>query len=419
MESFFKLFAEKLRLSNPWRYKAPLLMAIPYFLLVMSDVSTLVALKFIWLSYLTIVGIAGIGYLINDYADREKDALAGKANALIGMKKSKIRLLFILFLMLAIIPWVFFPTTIWSLFLLLLELLLFAVYSLPPFRLKERGLAGVVNDALYAHVVPAMLAAYTFWLIGGMNMSRLVSLLAILVLWQGAMGLRNILLHQMKDGRHDVASGTRTMVTTKGVDKIEKLTKGFLVIEILFFLLFCFTFRDVLPLLSVVLVAFWSFRWWDNYVRKLSKDKVKINFLAHYYLDDFYIRVFPLIIIFHLIPTNLDVIPILVSHIVLFPNVIKTLMAKMFWWVFSKLPPWVQRVFSGHKLTTSILFHMILVCIYMGVIGCAYSVVTDYFNEPFATDYFFSKSLQALGVAVIIHSYFFSLAWKNPESIKT
>ena len=43
--------------------------------------------------------------------------------------------------------------------LLALNFLLPTIYSVPPFRLKERGLAGVVSDTCGSHVVPTLFTA--------------------------------------------------------------------------------------------------------------------------------------------------------------------------------------------------------------------------------------------------------------------
>jgi 4-hydroxybenzoate polyprenyltransferase len=410
MKTFFQLFAHKLRLSNPWRYKAPLLMAVPYFMLVFSEIDTWMAIKFILLSYITIIGIAGLGYLINDYSDREKDGLAGKTNALIDMSMGRIRLLFLLFGVLAVAPWFIFPMTVWSLFLLVLELGLFAAYSLPPIRLKERGIAGVLTDSLYAHVVPTILAAYTFWLIDDRNYHAFGTFVVVFGLWQLILGIRNIVLHQLKDANADRNSGTRTWMLDWGAEKSRRWTRWLLVLEVLAFLANCFFFLKNMPLFLIVLLAFWSLRWWEDYVRNISTGKDRLRFSAHYYLDDFYIRIFPLVVIFYLIPDRIDVLPILILHVALFPNIVKTSLIKLFWKLFNSLPSGLRLLISGGRLWPSIVFHLIVAVAYLGLITYGYRLLSMSFNTPSANHFFYWLGIQ-LGVAImLIHVLYFSLA---------
>src|SRR5262245_54556734 len=80
--AFCNFAARKLRLSNPWNYKAPLLISFPYYIIGAAGVPLSRGLLGIVASFCTIVGIAGLAYFINDAADIEKDRLAGRENAL-------------------------------------------------------------------------------------------------------------------------------------------------------------------------------------------------------------------------------------------------------------------------------------------------------------------------------------------------
>lgn len=87
----------------------------------------------------------------------------------------------------------------------------FSLYSLPPFRLKKRGFAGVVCDAAGAHLFPALTAVL---LVPAGR--ELVWVIAIAV-WAFASGIRNILWHQLRDRDADLRAGVDTFVVRRGV----------------------------------------------------------------------------------------------------------------------------------------------------------------------------------------------------------
>ncbi len=159
-------------------------------------------------SLITIVGFASFGYLINDYFDQAKDALAGKKNFMLG--KSPLRkLAYVVFsLTLLFAPWYFLPWDRFTVFLILCQFAAYFAYSLPVIRLKERGLPGVFTDAAYAHVIPVLMAAYTYALSVGTALK--LSFILPLLFWQLCVGIRNIILHQLTDLEADKKSKTDT-----------------------------------------------------------------------------------------------------------------------------------------------------------------------------------------------------------------
>lgn len=231
---FPSLLMQKLRLSKPWRYKAPCLISVPYAVLVMAEIDVWAALLALGMSCCTILGIAGVGYFLNDYTDREEDRLAGKLNVTATLAAWQLLLLLAFLLALAILPWaLYFPMDRLSAWLLAGEFGLFVLYSAPPFRLKERGAPGLLADAGYAHVVPALLAAHTFALLGGLEAQAIWPYLSALGLWQGFVGLRNILLHQVGDFEKDRGTGTRTFATQVGLQATQAALQVVIALEIL------------------------------------------------------------------------------------------------------------------------------------------------------------------------------------------
>lgn len=203
------------RLEEAVRYKAPYLFAIVYVYFYVARPGLGAALLTEACALSTIIGVAGIGYLSNDVADRVQDAAMGKPNDANRLTRARIVAAFVTFGACAITPWiVYFPADRTTAALLALELMLFVAYGVKPLRLKERGLAGVLTDAAYAHALPAAIAAHTLFLLTRYDDAWRFA--TWLLVWQLPLGARNITYHQMADYDHDRATGVRTYVGDVG-----------------------------------------------------------------------------------------------------------------------------------------------------------------------------------------------------------
>ncbi len=87
--------------------------------------------------------------------------------------------------------------------------LAFSLYSLPPFRLKERGAAGVLCDAAGEHLFPALVAVFLAFRAGERAPSA--AWVAAVAVWAMAYGLRGIVWHQLTDIDNDRIAGYRTL----------------------------------------------------------------------------------------------------------------------------------------------------------------------------------------------------------------
>ncbi|MBI3519111.1 MAG: hypothetical protein HY062_07105 [Bacteroidetes bacterium] len=300
--NFLHFFTKRLRLSNPWNFKIPFLITIPYLVFYISDSEN--TLKFpvfyILISIAVIVGVAGIGYLTNDLGDKEKDRLQNKPNATEKLTPLYLSALFILFITLTFAPWVYLPFNRMSAFLLVTEILLFLMYAFPPFRLKEKKIAGVIADALYAHVLPAILASYTFYILTNCNKRSYLFLIFTLCSWQFALGVRNILFHQIQDFNNDLYTQTHTFVTDNGMLKSETIVKRILLTEIITFLAFVAFCTYVHIWLGIFVCLFWLI----TYVKQKKLTEKNYRQYAYMYLDDLYIKWFPLFILLLLCLNN-------------------------------------------------------------------------------------------------------------------
>jgi len=267
------------------------------------------------------VGVAGVGYLSNDVGDSERDRAIGKPNVQQGLSTTNLLLLYALFLSMALLPWLWLPFTRYSAGLITLELVLFFAYSFKPFRLKERGVPGLVADALYAHALPALLAAYTFCLFAFQSVKSHMLFVASLCVWQFLLGLRNILFHQLQDAENDARSGTNTFVVRKGVQASEALVRLLLFAEVVAFAVFVAALASYnLLVLPAVLATFG----WIYFHEKNGLATHGYRKLAYVFLDDVYVKWLPVITLALLCLTNTTYASLFLLHFVAFRSRFKT-----------------------------------------------------------------------------------------------
>ncbi len=331
---FSRIFVVKV--IDPWRYKVPVIMAIAYLVLGICKILFLVSAKFILLSLITVFGIAQIAYLLNDWGDEKKDLAVAKRNVVVGLSFLNRIFLLSIVLAFALLPWLFFPYNKINIILLGVELFLFLFYALPPFRSKERPIAGILTDTLYAHVVPCLLAAFTFMEISNKTSPKIPcsqdfpvgAFLVVMSLWQFFLGIRNIFLHQLGDFNDDMASDMKTFVTYYGVDFTERCVKYF---ALPFEIIFLFTFLFILGKLSLLLPA--AYLVFLTFVAANNKSNLKFQnnkdgekffdyrSFCYQFLDNFYLDWFPLAVLLVLIFNDWRFVFLFAIHVFLFRNI--------------------------------------------------------------------------------------------------
>ena len=311
----------RLRVTEPWRYKAPFLISVPYFILFAAAASVGDALVWILLALCTITGVAGFAYMSNDVADRRADVAAGRPNGTAELSTARTTLAFAVFLAAALAPWIaYVPADRVSVSLWAAELLLLLAYSVPPIRLKERGILGVTADALYAHVVPALLAAYSFHVLTQRVFDGFVTFAVALAAWQFFLGMRSVLTHQLSDADHDRASGTSTHVIRRGEEASMRLLKFVLLpLELTTWAIFNVVVAETMPIVAAA---------WAIYVGvaalviKIRREALwqplcdRLDLL----LNEYYLRWLPLVILAGLCFRDARMIVLLVLHLAVFRN---------------------------------------------------------------------------------------------------
>jgi 4-hydroxybenzoate polyprenyltransferase len=155
---------------------------------------------------------ASFGYVVNDYSDRTIDKAAGKKKIQFKIPSSKIKLL-ILALCLGGIT-ISFP--LWqknyvALSLIFAMYMIAMFYSIPPIRFKERKWLAPVIASLTQRTFPILLCFSIF--------KQFETDTILFVLLSLIIGIRYILVHQIKDYNNDVATNVKTLVVDWGVIK--------------------------------------------------------------------------------------------------------------------------------------------------------------------------------------------------------
>jgi len=236
-------------------------------------------------SLITIIGFASLGYLVNDYFDLEKDKLANKKNFLKHKSAVQQAVYLSIALLLLFAPWYFLPYDFFTIALMLLQLLLYLLYSMPGIRLKERGISGLITDALYAHSIPALMAAHTYTLISNKPLG--ITFIVLLFAWQFCIGIRNILLHQLNDYNSDRISNTKTYICLNKSNEPGLLIQRLIVIEMsilisTFLFLFFGNRMFLIALVSILCSLLY------NFLKPIQKHEV------NYYPNIIYEHILPL-----------------------------------------------------------------------------------------------------------------------------
>ena len=211
-------FFAPVRADTWWEFKVPVFLGVAYLSALVGGISFSRA----WLDFLAvliaIIPLASYVCVINDLTDESSDRAAGKSNRMAGgsvvFKASWLGACFLGGL--AAVYFCFGGNTP-ALLLYVANWMAFALYSVPPFRLKERGAAGVVADACGGMVLP------TLWSALLVDPSASAAFLSCLAVWALAFGLRGIIFHQLGDLSADRTAGVRTMAVRLGVANLRTL----------------------------------------------------------------------------------------------------------------------------------------------------------------------------------------------------
>lgn len=171
----------------------------------------------------SIVCVAAYAHLVNDLADAEQDARAGKRPPPSAGDARRRAALSAALLAGGFGVWAGAGLAPWLIALLALIAALQPAYALRPIRIKERGAWGLLADALHTHALPTLFCVALFADPAGDALRRPFALAA--TVWSLLVGLRGILYHQRLDEANDRRAGVRTFVTLHGSARAARLAR--------------------------------------------------------------------------------------------------------------------------------------------------------------------------------------------------
>ncbi len=317
---FKKIQAPSLLRSNDWwEPKIIPLLVVGYLTILFCDENIIAHIG--WLLFLIAAIATGAVYvsILNDFTDLKFDLASGKANRLEKFSPLKRKLLLLGSIILAVVFCLFFVKDRLSLTFYLAAYAAFSLYSIAPFRLKNRGVLGVIADASGAHLFPSLfiVASMTHKMGTEINFYWLM----LIGIWSFSYGLRGILWHQFWDRENDLSINHKTFATSMRVSKMVPVERIITIIEICALVLILLVLRELLPFVAIlfyILVLFGYRKLKHKIIFILSKDG-----LWHIFMSDYYQILLP----FSLIITCSFQYPfcsiLLVVHLLLFPVKIK------------------------------------------------------------------------------------------------
>ena len=244
---------ELARTDNWWDSKIPPVLAFCYASVLLYDVPPAAAAGCIGLILFVGLCAGSYGHLINDLFDIEADRRTGKENSLSRLPSWQKYAGCAVALALGFAPAALFHYSRLSLGLLAVEYLLPTIYSAPPLRLKERGVAGVLCDTLGAHVVPCL---YTISVLASAGTAHSGAgpwwwlFPACGAIWSLGLGIKGIIIHEFQDRAGDLQAGVSTLATGLGRSRTRILVNRVYAAELVAFLALLVSLVRLSPLLA-------------------------------------------------------------------------------------------------------------------------------------------------------------------------
>ena len=316
-----------LRASSWWSYKIPPMLAVAYYAIASAPHPiglSRVGLELL-LYIIAAVGIAGFGHLLLDAFDVAEDRINGKSNLWESLSPVGAGALVVTLLAASLLPWIILPLGPVGIVLLGLEFLMFALYAIPPIRLKERGFAGVIADAMYAHALPALWTWVPFSMFAG---SRTTSWFPVLLgFWAILVGMRHLLQHQALDVEGDTRAGAKTFGARHGREATLRLiSRRIIPVEMIAFGLLLSVAAPHIPFVGVLFVLYLAWQWfkvrflWMSHLNMFGRitDADRTVVVGTYVLSSFYERWLAPLVLMVLAWNDPSYLFLLLVHVILF-----------------------------------------------------------------------------------------------------
>ncbi|MEA5581044.1 UbiA family prenyltransferase [Nodularia harveyana UHCC-0300] len=248
--------AAVIRAKDWWVYKLGAILGSGYATSAILDVSLFTLWPALIFLLIALVLDATFASIINDICDAEEDHISGKTNYMFGRSPLFITSVLIATILPGLIVLVFLRHTPLILGIYVSNWLVFALYSIPPIRLKKRGFWGVLAIALGESFLPHLFAV--LWIGNNAHKPLPFIWLILIGVWSLAAGLRSILWHQLQDIENDLGAGVNTFAVSNSPLTLQRLGKWIVFpaeVIALMGILFFFHHPLIWILLSVYLIT--------------------------------------------------------------------------------------------------------------------------------------------------------------------
>lgn len=225
--SRIKSFLAPTRIWDWWEFKAPVFLGVAYLCAYVTPLPFDLLISRLIVVVAALVPLASYVCVINEITDREVDRLAGKSNAMQGRSTAYQVGWVLACLAGGAASVVMLGRSEMALWCYGANWLAFTLYSVPPVRLKIRGLLGVVADACGGQFLPTLWTAAFISQGAGQPLPAVV--IAMLAVWSFCLGLRGILGHQLRDLGADRSSGVETFVVQAGQERTLALLRWLII----------------------------------------------------------------------------------------------------------------------------------------------------------------------------------------------
>lgn len=300
-----------------WEHKLSPVFAIIYATALLLDLPIITLWPLFLLALVALVPGAAYVSVLNDLTDLADDLASGKNNRLAGKSPKLITAVLACCLVPGIAVAIHWRSDPLLLFLYLAAWTAFSLYSIPPIRLKTRGVLGVLADACGAHLFPTLLVVSLVfrWRAGTLDLVWFAAVGA----WSLSYGLRGILWHQLSDLHNDEQAGLLTFVRRHKITRLHLL--GNFVIFPVEAAAFAVMLWHIGSALAFVMLGLYALlEWLRRVMWKMNIVIVAPQARYHIVMHEYYEVFFPLALLLTAATRHPPDIVMVVVHFVCFPG---------------------------------------------------------------------------------------------------
>jgi hypothetical protein len=315
-----------IRANDWWEPKIVPLLVVGY--MTVNHYHANIFTHFVWLLFLIMAISFGAIFvsILNDYTDFTYDLASKKSNRLESFSPLKRKLLLWVSIFTSIAVSFFFIDNILTLSFCLATYLAFSLYSIPPIRLKNRGLLGVIADASGAHLFVSLFIVTSMTQKMGKELDFFW--LSVIGFWSLLYGLRGILWHQFLDRENDLSIHHPTFATSRQASSIKPAETLITIMEVGSLIILLISLGEWLPFLAL---AFY-FLLLLGY-QKLNQQVIFIlvpnDKPWHIFLSDYYQILLPFSLLLSCSFENPTCLFLIIFHVLFFPHKLKLLVKNL------------------------------------------------------------------------------------------